>query len=99
MARIGAWIENQEQARRAVAHQHEVMRLATIRQLMAATLDEEELEQLVFDLDLLDWENIPAETKDGRIRYILNWCERHGVVELLVQQLQRLRPHAPWPVL
>lgn len=66
---------------------------------MVYALDNDEFQQLVFDMGIIDLDNIEGDTLNGRVRHFLNYCDRHGYIEPLIQELQRRRPHIAWPAL
>ena len=71
------------------------MNRALLRQELAAHFNREELRDLTFDMGI-DYENFP-EAKDGFVRELVSYCQRHGRLVELVDKLQQLRPEVDWP--
>ena len=51
----------------------------------------EELKDLCFDLNI-SYDNLPGDNLSSKARELVNLCNRHGRLPLLVNQCQRLRP-------
>lgn len=69
--------------------------LAELRQNLVDYLNEEELRTLCFDLDV-DYENLPAQGKAGKVRELISYLRRAGRVSELVEQCRKLRPDVSW---
>jgi hypothetical protein len=72
----------------------ERVRLAT---LIGQTFNEEDLKNLCFRLPDLDYENLPGEGRQGKIRELVEFARRHNMEDQLLGQLRALRPKAAWP--
>lgn len=72
--------------------------MVQIRQLIAELFTVEEMNTLMFDLDI-DHDEIHGQTRAERARELAAYCERRGLVDALIHLCQESRPHAPWPVL
>ena len=67
-----------------------------LRQILINNFAESELEDLCFDLGL-DYENLSGESKAAKARELIEYMERVGRYDELVQKTRELRPNAPWP--
>ena len=54
-----------------------------------------ELNTLAFDLGI-DYQNIPGETKQERARELVLYCQRNGLLDGLLAEARRQRPHVDW---
>lgn len=55
--------------------------------------DNDELKTLCFALSV-DYDNLEAAGKSGKIRELIEWCERNLQVAMLIEWCQQLRPEA-----
>lgn len=67
-----------------------------LKELMVRYFNKEELEDLCFDLGI-DKDDLPNATKPELAKEIILYCERHGMLERLLDICRRQRPHAEWP--
>lgn len=67
----------------------------TLHTLLAQYFTQEELRTLCFELNI-EYENLAAETKLGRARELVTYCERQGVIEDLLALCQQTRPNVQW---
>ena len=65
-----------------------------LRQEMERLFNREELRTLSFDLEI-DYENFP-ETKEGMVRELIIYCERHNRLGHLAMRLRQLRTDLDW---
>lgn len=70
--------------------------LAAFQQKLAETFDDEEVRQLCFAL-AIEYEDLTATTRHGRIRELVGYARRHGRLADLTHYTRRQRPHATWP--
>lgn len=63
-----------------------------LRRTIIAYFSDSDLRNICYDLGI-DYENLPAEGKDARVRELLVQCERMGMLELLVNACVNERPH------
>ena len=71
-------------------------KLAELRQNLATHFSKSELETLSFDLGL-DYENLPANTKDALAREIVRSLNRKQRLNHLIDRCRQLRPQVTWP--
>lgn len=62
-----------------------------LRQRLATLFDLDEMESLMFELGIDD-EALAARTREGRARELVDYAERHGMLEVLAEAVARLRP-------
>ena len=67
-----------------------------LRELMVRYFNKTELETLCFDLGI-DKDDLPNATKPELAQEIILYCERHGMLERLLDICREQRPHAEWP--
>lgn len=67
-----------------------------LRRILTDYFNESELQNLIFDLGEVDYENLPGKSKEDKARELIAFLERRGRVSELVQLCYRLRPNAPW---
>ena len=66
-----------------------------LRQSLVDSFGDQELRTLCFDLQV-DYENLPAEGKAGKVRELVAQLERMGRVPELVEMCCKLRPNIAW---
>jgi WD40 repeat protein len=67
-----------------------------LHQLLDRYYNDDELRTLCLYLSI-DYDNLPGQTKNARMRELILWCERHGRLPKLVERCAKDRPHATWP--
>jgi uncharacterized protein YegP (UPF0339 family) len=67
-----------------------------LRVKIAETFNEADIESLCFDLSV-DKEELKDDTKSTLIINLINYFERRGQIQRLVDKLSELRPHIHWP--
>lgn len=72
------------------------MERTQLRQILISFFAESELEDLCFDLGV-DYEILGGEGKGGKARELIEYMERIGRYDELVNQARERRPNAPWP--
>jgi hypothetical protein len=83
---------------RAVTKKHPIAQnrggviLVQLRQLLTERFDNAELRDLCFDLNI-DFQNLPGEAKNEKVRELIVHCERHGRTAELWQRCRELRPY------
>lgn len=68
-----------------------------IRQLMRKHFSMGELRGLVFELQGVEFDDVPGETKDEKIVGLIEYLERRDKEDELLRLLTRERPEAAWP--
>ncbi|MCA9950342.1 MAG: hypothetical protein KDE48_11900 [Anaerolineales bacterium] len=71
------------------------MNQANLREQLANYFNESELNDLCFDLNI-DYENLPDQTKQEKVRELIIYCQRHRLMEELIMRCQELRPQVSW---
>lgn len=69
--------------------------LVAIARKMETTFNDSELQTLCFALNI-DYDNLAANEKQGRIRELILKTQRHGRFPALLQQLDETRDHIDW---
>jgi hypothetical protein len=72
--------------------------LVSARQLRDALnqfFDEAELRNLCFDLGI-EYESLGGDSKRARVLELVQYCERHGRTDDLINYIQRARPNIDW---
>jgi len=69
--------------------------LTALHQKLNQYFDREELITLCFGLGI-DYDNLRGEGKAAKARELVQYCERHGLTEKLVQACARSRPQVSW---
>lgn len=69
--------------------------LATLRQNIENAFNLDELQNLAFDLGI-KYENLPGETIRAKSRELVNYCQRHALLRLLVELCAQLRDRVDW---
>lgn len=70
--------------------------LAYLRQQLTNLFSEGELRNLCFDLGV-DYESLPARSKDGKARELITHIQRNSRLPELIRMGRQLRPQAHWP--
>jgi hypothetical protein len=73
----------------------EVSKAEGLRQNLAQSFNAEELYSLCADLEI-NYEDVQGATLDARIRELVAYCNRRGLVVRLIAHCRRLRPHIEW---
>jgi hypothetical protein len=73
-----------------------VLSPAVLRQGLTDALDEAELYDLCFNMEI-DYENLPGTGKANKVRELIRYCQRHNRYDELGETYQRLRP-IPQPI-
>jgi hypothetical protein len=71
---------------------------AQLRDEIATSFNEEELQSLCFDLDII-YQDLAGTTRLTKIIDIIQFCDRHKQTEQLIQRCQTLRPNGNWSFL
>lgn len=74
------------------------MNQAEFRQKMSESYNMEELRLIAFDLGI-DFDNLPAGSKDGKIADLMDYCRRAGRLSDLETIVRRERPNVNWPII
>ncbi|PID86906.1 MAG: hypothetical protein CSB13_02050, partial [Chloroflexi bacterium] len=72
------------------------MTLPTLRDLINQHFNDEELQQLCFDLSI-EYENLPGDTRIAKTQSLIQYCVRHRRLLDLGEHCRRLRPAVDWP--
>lgn len=67
-----------------------------LRQLMNEQLNLDELSEVMARIGV-DPENVPGVTRLGKVRELIGYSERWGLVEALLRELVLFRPQVTWP--
>lgn len=70
--------------------------LGQLRQLLITSFNEDELQDLAFDLEI-DYEALPGNGK--KARELIAYCKRDGCIPELIAACRNLRPKVSWPSL
>ena len=70
--------------------------LSELSDLMKKYFDKREVKRLCLALGV-DYDDLPAEAKAGKIQELVSYCKRHGCLGKLVNLCRSERPHVPWP--
>ena len=57
--------------------------------------DNDELRTLCFRLEV-DYDNLSGDTKSGKVRELIRWCEKRNCLDKLVELLRKERPNVSW---
>jgi tetratricopeptide (TPR) repeat protein len=68
--------------------------LVRLRQTLTGLFDDGELRTLCFDLGI-DYQSLPGEGKADKARELVAYCDRHGRIAELEDQVRQLRSNAP----
>jgi len=66
-----------------------------LRQNLSRYFTVEELREMCFDLGV-EYENLPAASKESKVRELISYFERHGRTTELIAWAQRMRPQTQW---
>jgi len=72
------------------------MNLTELRKILTTRLDENELRDLCFDLDI-DYDGLPGEGKTGKARELIAYLERRKRLHDLIKVGRQERPDISWP--
>jgi hypothetical protein len=67
-----------------------------LRTLMMKVFDASDIRTLCFDLEI-DYENLQGNKKVDKIRELIHYCERSGIIESLIGTCREERPKSVWP--
>ena len=76
-----------------------VSKFSELRAKLSDTFNTSELRGFCFDnrLDLdIEFENLEGNNKDEKIISLIEYCFRHGKLDLLIEKLSKARPHENW---
>lgn len=65
--------------------------LANLRDQITASFNIDELKDLCFELQI-DYEDLPGDSKRAKVRELIEYCQRHGLIPDLKQQVHSSRP-------
>jgi hypothetical protein len=74
---------------------HSQSPLTELREKITRYFTDNDLKNLCFDLGM-DYEDLPGETKNGKVRELVAHCERIDRIPELVWQCWRKYPHKDW---
>jgi len=66
-----------------------------LREAIETFLNDSELSTLCFDMNI-DYENLPGEGKQAKVRELIAYCERSGRIQELLENCKGLRPNVQW---
>jgi hypothetical protein len=66
-----------------------------LRENIDTYLNDSELATLCFDMNI-DYESLPGEGKQTKIRELITYCERSGRIQELIQNCEGLRSNVQW---
>jgi hypothetical protein len=69
--------------------------LGTLRQNVEKYFNLDELRNLAFDLGI-NYENLPGETLRAKSRELVDYCQRHNILDDLIELCAELRGHIDW---
>lgn len=69
--------------------------LETLRGKITYHFNVEELKNLCQDMNIV-YENLAGEGREGQVRELIAYCERHGRLDTLTAECKRRRPTADW---
>ncbi len=67
-----------------------------LRQQIVRYFNKSDMADLIYDLGV-DPEEIPGTTKRALARELILYCDRHGLINVLLTLCRELRPHVSWP--
>lgn len=67
-----------------------------LRELIRSSFNEEEVKDLCYDLTI-DYEDLPALGKTGKVRELIIFCQKNGRLPALIKLCQEQRPDETWP--
>jgi CheY-like chemotaxis protein len=70
-------------------------RLVYLHDILCARFSEEELRTLCFYLRI-DYDSLPGQGKESKARELIEFLERRGRIDELIQAGQKQRPDIPW---
>jgi len=69
--------------------------LPQLRDEIASSFNEAELQSLCFDLDI-NYEDLPGTTRQIKIIELIKYCDRDDKIGMLLQRCQTLKPNRHW---
>lgn len=69
--------------------------LETLREKISYHFNVEELKNLCQDMNII-YENLAGEGREGQVRELIAYCERHGRLDTLIAECKRRRPNVDW---
>lgn len=72
------------------------MTTMNLHELIRSSFNEEEVKDLCYELGV-DYEDLPALGKAGKVRELIVYCQKNGRISPLLTACQTARPHVEWP--
>ncbi|MEZ4592137.1 MAG: hypothetical protein R3D55_13495 [Chloroflexota bacterium] len=72
-----------------------MIKLVDLQEPLATSFNLDELRQLCFSLNI-DYENVPGETKEAKVRELICYCYRRDHLNALLDYCQQVRPRKKW---
>jgi hypothetical protein len=66
-----------------------------LRENLVDDFSEDDLRDICFDMNIV-WDDLPADTRGGKARELIIYCERHGRVRALLETCGRMRADDPY---
>ncbi len=82
-----AWLEQEQ------AHEKPLPDTSLLLAITDEYFNDQEFRELIFDLDGISYDNLPAGGKRDKIRELISWCWRNGRYNQLITLIQENRPH------
>jgi hypothetical protein len=98
LAKLKSWRIAQDNRQLLVGQHDSAVRSTMIRQLLVEHFSLDEIRGLIFDLGIQP-DTVPGEGLTAKALELVAYCERRGLLDVLIQSCQRQRPLAPWPTL
>jgi hypothetical protein len=67
-----------------------------IQHALSQFFDRDELNQLSFELGV-EFDNLPGSTREAKARELVQFVDRRGQLEILVEHIREMRPNVPLP--
>lgn len=71
------------------------MELVKLHDEIITYFSQGELKDLCFRL-AIDFDDLPGQTRQDKVRELIGYCQRRGLLMSLVKQCELLRPHLSW---
>jgi hypothetical protein len=65
---------------------------ATLRRAISSFCDDNDIQNICFDMNI-DYENIPGNHKDAKVRELIRYCERQAKIDQLMAIFQAIQPN------